>query len=147
MNTESEVVSTVAVLAFEDDKVLLVRHGEAASHITDTYGLPSGRLEDGETEKQAAIREFKEETGLQTTPEDLIDYPANVYIATLDRKRGTRVTFSWHVFIAKSFSGNLQETDETKPEWIKISEMDKLNLLPNIQRATIEGLRFLQMSP
>lgn len=144
MNVKLKVIPTIAVLSYKNDEVLLVRHGEKASHLTGTYGLPSGRIEDGEDDKTAAEREFKEETGLEITKEDLIDYPRNTYYANIERKGGEITNFSWHVFIAKKFSGQLKESDETKPEWFALSEIRRLNLLPNVGRAIEDGLRFLR---
>ncbi|MBI2594694.1 MAG: NUDIX hydrolase, partial [Candidatus Colwellbacteria bacterium] len=69
-----DIVPTVAALVLRDDKVLLVRHKEGAAHLTDTYGLPSGRIGDGESEKEAALRELKEETGLQATLQDISEF-------------------------------------------------------------------------
>ena len=37
------------------------------------YGLPGGSIEKGETPKQAAVREFKEETGITINEENLVE--------------------------------------------------------------------------
>ena len=44
------------ILVFDEDKVLIVFHN--LGH----YGFPKGHVEEGETEKETAIREVKEET-------------------------------------------------------------------------------------
>ena len=144
MLERSEIILTVAVLVYKDDTVLLVKHGESASHLTDSYGLPGGRIDKGESDEDTAVRELTEETGLQTTKKNLIEFPNNVYHASIPRKGGEIVNFSWRVFIARNFWGELKESTETRPEWIKLSEAEKYNLLPNVQRAIVDGLKFLQ---
>ncbi len=136
----SIIIPTVAVLAYKGNKVLLVKHGEKASHLTGVYGLPGGRINDVETEKEAALREFTEETGL-TIFGDLIEIP-NRYTAEIKRKDGNTKTFSMRVYICKSFSGELKRSDETTPGWIKIEELKNYNLLPNIEKAVCDGLSF-----
>lgn len=52
-----------AILNERMDKVLLVRGGGSMK----TYGFPKGKVEEGETRAQAAIREVYEETGYRIT--------------------------------------------------------------------------------
>lgn len=146
MVKESELVPTVAVLVYKNDNVLLVKHEEGASHLTGVYGLPSGRINENESEDDAAVRELKEETGLQTAKEDLVEFPNNLYYASIPRKGGEIINFSWRVFIAKQFWGNLVGSSEATPEWVRIDELDKYNLLPNVNRVVTDGLKFLQIN-
>jgi mutator protein MutT len=137
-----KIIPTVGVLIIQDGKVLLVRHGEAAGHITGKCGLPSGRIEKGETELSVAIRELHEETGLKTSQENLVLLP-HKYQATIKRKDGKN-TFSLKVFLCKKYEGNLKKSIETTPEWANISDLEKLNLLPNIKKAIDDALAFLK---
>ena len=139
-----DIVPTVAALVFKDNEVLLVRHKEAAGHLTDTYGLPSGRTQEKEDDKHAAVRELKEETGLIIEKDHLVEFPENLYYASIERKGGEVVNFSWKVFLAKQFSGELEESEETKPEWVNIDDIGSLKLLPNVYQAVQDGLKFLQ---
>ncbi|MBW2978028.1 NUDIX hydrolase [Candidatus Woesearchaeota archaeon] len=132
-----EVIPTVGVLIFKNKEVLLVKHGSSASHLTDTYGIPAGKIEKGETELDAAIRELQEETGLITTKDNLQELP-KVYTAEIKRKDGTK-TFSVKVFLCKKYSGDLIKSDETVPCWIKISDLDKYKLLPNVKQIIIDA--------
>lgn len=140
----NDIIPTVAVLVFRNSEVLLVRHKEGASHLTGGYGLPSGRIEENENEKEAAIRELGEETGLEVAPENLTEYPDNLYFASIPRKGGKVENFSWRVFIVRQFSGRLKESSETAPEWIDIGKVGDLTLLPNVYRAVQDGLKFIQ---
>ena len=133
-----EIIPTIAVVVIRDDQVLLVKHGEAAGHLTGIYGLPSGHIENGETEEEASVRELREETGLRTTIAALVPLP-KTYLATIQRKDGVK-TFSWKVFRATKFEGELVSTSETTPEWIGISDLSKYTLLPNVAEAIHEAL-------
>jgi len=139
-----KIVSAVGILVFQDKNVLLVRHKEGASHLTDTYGLPSGRIKENENEKEAAIRELQEETALKTTIDNMVEYPSNLYHASIKRKDGEIVNFSWRVFIVKDFSGKPKESEETNPEWVNVNQLESYNLLPNVSRAVQDGLKFIR---
>src|SRR4030042_3276669 len=127
------------------EEVLLVRHGKSAGHITGTYGLPAGRLQENESEIKAAIRELKEETGLITSQEYLIELP-KLYVAKIKRKDGAK-TFSLKVYLCNFYSGELKATDETQQLWVKIKELDKYNLLPNIKKIVMNGLKKYEHEP
>lgn len=110
------IIPTVGVVAFKGQQVLLVRHGEAAGHLTGRYGLPGGRFEEGETAVQAAEREFEEETGLTVFEGALVSFPENLFFAKIERKDGTIKEFSFEVFLCTNFSGDISGTEETHPE-------------------------------
>lgn len=135
-------ISTVAAVAFKDKNVLLVKHGEAAHHLTGIYGLPGGRLDENEELLDGAAREFQEETGFIPEKSSMIQLPT-VYQAEIPRKSGEILSVTWVVFLVKKISGNLRETDEAIPEWVKIEDVSKLNLLPNTEHAINEGLEVL----
>ena len=134
---------TVAALAFKNNEVLLVKHGEAAHHLTGVYGLPGGRLDHpGESLLDGAAREFQEETGLVPDKSSMMQIPT-VYEAEIPRKNGEILYTSWNVFLVKKFWGKLVSTDETVPGWIEIDKISNLNLLPNTEDVIKEGKAIL----
>ena len=52
----------VGVICFRGDDVLLIRRGKAPR--AGEWSLPGGRIEPGESEREAALRELAEETGV-----------------------------------------------------------------------------------
>lgn len=141
---EKRVIPTAGVLILEEGKVLLVCHMGAAKHHTGTYGLPAGKLEEGESETQAAVRELEEETGLKTRESYLIPLPT-LYGATIALKDSTE-TFTFRVFLCQRYDGEIRGpqgdgvTAETQPEWVCFDALEKLNLLPDIPKMIGEGL-------
>ena len=138
------VTPTVGILVFKDDKVLLVKHGEAASHLTGAYGIPAGRLEPDESPIAAAVREFHEETGLSCTPDDLIQLSLQMPPADLPRKDGTTKRFSITLFYCKNYTGELAANHETTPEWASLSDMDNLVMITNTKTMIEGGLQEVQ---
>ncbi len=138
-NVDKKSILTVGVVIKKGGKVLLVRHGEEADHLTGTYGLPAGRVKPGEDLLGACIREVKEETGLTIDKKDLSRLSFQ-YSAFIERK-GKNETFVIIPFTATKFSGNLVPTEETTPEWFDIKEIKKLNLLPNIEKIVEEAFK------
>ena len=91
-------------IVINDDKVLLVKHN--AGHI----GFPKGHVEDGETEEETAIREVKEETGLD------VEVDANYrYMTTYSPKEG--VSKDVIFFLGKLIGG------EMKPQIKEVNEV------------------------
>lgn len=102
-------------IIFNDGKVLVVKQ------TSGFYGFPKGHVEIGETEKETAIRETKEETGLD--------------IKIISNKRYTQsyiVKENVHkdvvFFIAKLENNNEKRQVEEIEEilWIDINEVEKI---------------------
>lgn len=55
------------IIFTDGSKLLLLRRSEAGDH-GSTWGIPGGKGKDGETDIGTAIREAKEETGLDAIP-------------------------------------------------------------------------------
>ncbi len=128
-------IPTIGVVAIKDGQVLLVREERESLHLTGMYGLPSGRVEEGETELDAAVREFSEETGLVADKKDFSQFPKNYFEASIPRKDGTIADFAWRVFKVTNFQGELKGNKETTPGWHSFEDLEKLEragkLLPN----------------
>lgn len=66
-----ETVQAAGVVCFRDGQVLLIRRGTPPR--AGEWSLPGGRLEKGETPEAAALRELREETGVEARLLGLIE--------------------------------------------------------------------------
>ena len=126
----------VLTYVIDGDNILLIlkKRGMGDGY----YNGPGGHIELEETKTEAAIRETKEETGLDVA--DLVDM-GTLYFQFRD---GTRMI--GYVFTTHTYSGTLiDECDETKPFWAKISELDYSNMWEDDRLwfpLLLEGKRF-----
>ncbi len=99
------------------------------------YDIPGGKIEEGESPKQTAIREMKEETGIEIQN---LKYKGIMTIEYPDR------LFIFDKFITKEYEGEPQEFEENTSEWIDIDELlKKEKILSNIillDKFLIKGL-------
>jgi 8-oxo-dGTP diphosphatase len=99
----------------EDDAELLVIHRP----LYDDWSLPKGKLEAGETDEVAALREIEEETGLRCELG-----PELTTVAYVDRKGRPKVVRYWAaVAVAGRFEPN-QEVDEIR--WLPMAAVVEL---------------------
>ena len=99
------------------------------------YDIPGGKIEEGENPKQTAIREMKEETGINIQN---LKYKGIMTIEYPDRM------FIFDTYISKEYEGEPQEFEENTSEWIDIDELlKKEKILSNIillDKFLIKGL-------
>jgi 8-oxo-dGTP diphosphatase len=130
-----DAIKGVTTIIFNDVEVLLVRNGVSSDHPTGKFGLPAGRVDEGESWEEAAARECFEESGLR--PKKLVKLPT-FYEADIERKEGTKRHCCWS-FYCPEYEGELRSTDETEPVWVKIDKIKELNLVINVDKMIAEA--------
>jgi 8-oxo-dGTP pyrophosphatase MutT (NUDIX family) len=100
------------------------------------WSLPKGHLEQGETPRQAAIREVREETGLEVRSADPLGQIAYVF-SWRDRKDGplTRIFKRVEYFLMECAGGDISEHDH------EVDEVAWRPLNKALARATYENER------
>lgn len=99
----------------EADEVLLIEKRRGLGE--GWYNGPGGKLEAGETPRECAVRETREEVGLEVDPAAL--EKAGELEFALD---GEAHTFC-HVYRTRSFAGEPTATEEARPEWVPVDEV------------------------
>ena len=101
------------------------------------WGFPKGRLEPGETHQQAAVREVKEETGIEIALRE--DFSYAVPSALPDENR--QVVY----YLGTPVGGNLkpQISEILDVQWVPISEAASRIHFPEDQQAFRNALTFL----
>lgn len=102
----------------DQDRVLLLQKPRR-----DWWVAPGGKMEPGESVKDAVIREFREETGLY------LKDPTLKAVSTFIMKDGDRIESEWMMFtfFARTFEGQMLEfSEEGRLAWQAIEHFQTL---------------------
>ena len=111
---------TVDTIIIDEDKVLLIKR--LNEPYKNHWAIPGGFVEYGEKVETAAVREAKEETGLDVELTELV----GVYSDPERDPRGHTVTVAYK---ARITGGILQSDSDAKDaKFIKTSQLENMNL-------------------
>ncbi|MEV4150203.1 NUDIX domain-containing protein [Amycolatopsis sp. NPDC049691] len=128
----------VAVSAFiqdDDGRILMIRRTD-----NGLYSIPGGQLELGETLAEAAVREVREETGIECKVTGVIGlYSDPRHVIAYDDGE-VRQEFSI-CFRAKQVSGTLRTSNESSEvDWISPNQTSSIQIHPTIKLRIKHGL-------
>lgn len=113
----------VGGVLIKDNKILLTKGG-------DDYSLPGGHSQIGETSRETIIREFKEETGLDVEPLNVISTYENFW--KWDDKDCHQLCIYYKLKMVdetKELVPN-PDTNDTKFIWFELKDLKNINLYP-----------------
>ncbi len=109
---------------FRDGAVLLVQRGKGA--LAGLWSLPGGHIEPGETARAAALREIREETGVEAELDGLVDIHEVILRAGDD---GLRAHYVIAVFCGRWRAGEpVPGGDELSARFVPIEELGNFRL-------------------
>ena len=118
------------ILLMNEKSEVLLLHRKGTAFGDGLYSLPGGKIEDGETALEAAVREAKEEVGIDVTDLD--------FIHVVDR-RGADEEFFIFTFKVKAFQGEPKNCETHKCDymsWVALTELPD-NIIPGHRQAII----------
>lgn len=125
-NPKFEVVSCF----LENEGKILLLHRQNHKPQGNTWGVPAGKVDEGEEISESIIREIKEETGIKIQNKDIIydtklyvkyndyDFIYHIYSSSLDKKQEVNINLKEH----KNFKW---ETPENALNMNLIEDLDK----------------------
>ena len=132
----SLVVAVTAVVLDEAGRVLMIQRTD-----NDLWAIPGGAQEIGETSTEAAIREVREETGLDVEVTGLVGiYSDPRHVIAYDDGE-IRQEFSI-CFRARSIGGQLTPSSESKQvHWVEPDHLADLTIHPSVRFRIEHGLQ------
>jgi 8-oxo-dGTP diphosphatase len=132
---ENPLIGVGAVIV-ENNRALLIRRGQPP--LLGEWSLPGGVLECGETLRDAAVREAREETGLVVEVGEML----GVYERVI-RSEDARVRYHYVLidFLCRAVGGELKAgSDAAEAGWFSREELPALKLAFDANDVVLKGL-------
>jgi len=118
-----------AIITDPAGRLLLIKRGHEPE--AGRWSLPGGRIEPGESDQQALVREVREETGLVVTPGRLV--------GTVDRPQPDGRVLVIRDYAAEVTTGDLIAGDDAADaRWVSLPGFDRLPLTTGLKEALCE---------
>jgi mutator protein MutT len=119
-------IPCVGAILADGERILLIRRGHEPE--AGRWSLPGGRIEPGETDQQALVREVREETGLEVT--------AGPLVGAVDRALPGGGVLEIRDYVANITGGTLAAGDDADDaRWFGMLELDRLPLSSGLLEA------------
>ena len=118
-------VPAVGAIVFRNSEVLLVRRGAPPNR--GLWSVPGGAVEIGETVEQAAVRETREETGVDVRPTGVL------WVTDYIEREGDRVR--WHYVLIDVLCEYVRNepfpaSDAENARFVELPELGELDVAP-----------------
>lgn len=122
----------VGVAVIKDNRILLVK--ETAGRNKDCWGMPKGKVDPAENIEQAALRELKEETGLNGNLLKLTGLRSDI------RHEQVALFFVFTAEVTGEEQPRIQDQEEiSEIGWFTLEESKQLDLVSTNMSLLIEG--------
>jgi ADP-ribose pyrophosphatase YjhB (NUDIX family) len=148
-------VASVSVVTLWEEHVLLVQRGKEP--YLGMWSFPGGSIEPGETSREAARREAREETGVEVEVLEVADVIDSIHSPTADRPgyhyclivflavpaamRGAPALATSGARTPSSRPAPLAATDVSDARWVPLTEVERYEMTPLAQPVLERALR------
>ncbi|MBC7232425.1 MAG: NUDIX hydrolase [Chloroflexi bacterium] len=118
----------VGAVVVKEGQVLLVRRANAPNQ--GQWSIPGGTVELGETLAQAAVREVREECGIEIEPGEVLST-----FDLIQRDEKGRILYHYVLidFLARYVSGEpIAATDAMEVRWVDEKSLNQLDVIPRL---------------
>lgn len=124
------LVRCVGAIVLDDEgRLLVVRRGRPPG--AGLWSVPGGRVEPGESDAEAVVRELAEETGLRVVPGELV--------GSVRRPGPDGTTYDIHDYAATVADGALWAGDDAREaRWVTAGELRRLPTTDGLVTALTE---------
>lgn len=128
-------VAAAIIVNNQQNKILITKR--QGGEFDNMWEFPGGKIEKGETNEEATIREIKEELS--------VDIKIKNYFTTINHQYET-FYLTMHLYWAKIINGSLTLNEHKAYKWVSKSQLDDVNWIPaDIQLvAQIKESNYLQ---
>ena len=114
-----KTIEVVAAIIRDGDKILATQRGYG--EFKDGWEFPGGKIEEGETPKQALVREIREELDTLIEVGELLDTVEYDY---------PNFHLTMHCFLCTVMSGELVLKEHKEAKWLTKDTLDTVDWLP-----------------
>jgi mutator protein MutT len=133
----SRPICAVGVVVCKDDAVLLIQRGNPPRR--GDWGLPGGAVELGETLREAARREVREECGIEIALGALIDA-----VDLMQNDEAGQLQYHYVVidFVAAYLGGNLRAASDVRDaRWVSVADLHDYGLPDKTREVIAQALK------
>jgi 8-oxo-dGTP diphosphatase len=117
----SHPIRVVAAIIFNSENQFLIARKKAGMPLAGFYEFPGGKVEDGEDDRSALIREIREELNIELKE---ISFSFDFSYSAQEK------TIEFVFFKALIAGGEIRTMDHDHIVWTNIPEIEKYNLAP-----------------
>jgi len=125
----------VGVVIFKKDQIVLVQRQNHPAQ--GEWSIPGGLVNIGETVRQAAQREIREECSLEIDNLEILD----VFEYIENKNDSVKYHFIVLDYVADWKSGKLKAgSDAPQAQWVSVSDLDQISMKPQLKKMLTKAL-------